>query len=116
MSNQTVNPQSQALEKRLDALRKSQAKSDLKVVMALPDGRRLMYRIIYEICHVEALSYTGNSDTTLREGERNAGLTIKNELMDEHPDAYLDMILEMLTARKDEILKRKAMRELPAED
>lgn len=109
----TASEKGQALEKRLEQLRRSQELADVRDVMATPQGRRLMYRIVYEVCHIEALSYSGTSDTNVREGERNVGLTIKNELMDQHPDMYLQMILEMLTARREDLLKRKAARDSP---
>lgn len=107
------NPNAQQAERRIDQLYKSQCFADLKKVMELPDGRRFVYRIIFDICHVEALSFTGNSETYLREGERNAGLTLMNELIDKHPDAYMLMITEALESRKEEILKRKRARETP---
>jgi hypothetical protein len=110
-----ANEKAQAQEQRLDRVRASQYFADLRDIMATPAGRRFIYRMIFEICHVEALSFTGNSETYLREGERNAGLTIMNELIDRHADAYMTMITEMLAFRKEELMKRKQARENPAE-
>lgn len=107
----TGSEKAQELERRLDKLRLSQYKEDLKTLLGMPEGRRFLYRLIFEICHVEALSYGPDSD--LKEGERNTGLTVMNELIDQHPESYMTMMIEMMKDRQDEFLKRKAARDDP---
>jgi hypothetical protein len=62
--------------------------NDLLAVMGTPAGRRFVYRIL-EKSHMFQTSFTGNSQTFFREGERNIGLFLFNELMVECPELYV---------------------------
>jgi hypothetical protein len=55
--------------------------NDLKIVMSIEAGQRLMFRIINELCHVDTRSAVNSgSETYLREGERNIGRILKTEV------------------------------------
>jgi hypothetical protein len=66
---------------------------DVFFLLNHPQGRRFIWRYL-GLCGVYRLSYTANSDTNFREGERNIGLKLMNDIMDANPDAYLQMINE----------------------
>ncbi len=69
---------------------------DLEIVMRSPEGRRLVYRIIYEMCHATQTSHVpGCSDSTaFNEGSRAVGLALLSEAIVE-PN-YLLMLKENL--------------------
>ena len=78
MSN-AADPQKVA-EADAKAKRKSrQEDEDLRVVMLSPEGRRTIWRIL---CSTGARrsSFTGNSETFFREGERNVGLRLQEHV------------------------------------
>jgi hypothetical protein len=71
---------------------------DLRKVMSLPEGRRTMWRIL---CNtgMRRSSFTGNSETYFREGERNVGLRLQQEL---ERIAFEDYVLMLKEARTQE--------------
>lgn len=71
---------------------------DLRFVMGTPQGRRLMWRVLCTT-GMRRSSYTGNSETYFREGERNVGLRLQQELERIAFDEYLLMLKE---ARENE--------------
>ncbi len=65
---------------------------DWKWLMQSKRGRRIMWRLL-KLTHVFASSFTGNSETFFREGERNIGLKL---MVPAHaqPDLYAMMYAE----------------------
>lgn len=70
-----------------------QYENDLKWLMAHKPGRRIMARLL-EITGVYRTSFTGNSETFFREGERNVGLKFLNDLLTATPEAYVQLLKE----------------------
>lgn len=79
-----------AEQDKLEALTQSE---DLKWLMADKRGRRFMWRLL-ERTGIYRSSFTGNSETFFREGERNVGLAVMADLMDFCPERYAQMIKE----------------------
>lgn len=79
-----------AEQDKLEALAQSE---DLKWLMADKRGRRFMWRLL-ERTGIYRSSFTGNSETFFREGERNVGLAVMADLMDFCPERYAQMIKE----------------------
>lgn len=78
MSN-AADPQKVA-EAEAKAKRKTrQEDDDIQAVMRTPQGRRAIWRIL---CSTGARrsSFTGNSETFFREGERNVGLRLQEHV------------------------------------
>lgn len=77
---------------RLDEL------NDIKALMSQPAGRRFMWRLLTR-CGVYQSSFTGNSGTFFKEGERNVGLWV---LADIHETALDEFLAMMKEAKRDE--------------
>ena len=79
-------------------VRKSRAESvseadDIKWLMSGKRGRRVMWRLL-DRAGVYRSSFTGNSETFFREGERNIGLAFLAQVLDVAPDAFPTMVEE----------------------
>ena len=78
-------------------------------IMSDERGRRFMWWLLGR-CHVYATSFTGNSATFFKEGERNIGLMVLDRVMTECPDLYPEMHKEAMleqARREAEEGKRK---------
>jgi hypothetical protein len=75
-------------------LQRDQVVSDLEVVLRLPQGRRVLLRIL-EVCGVYRTAFTGDRATTdLRLGEQNIGLWLIAQLDLVDLTEYPRLILE----------------------
>lgn len=79
----------------IEALKRArdQEIEDFKHVMNDPRGRRFMWRVL-ERSGIYRSSYTGNSETFFREGERNIGLMLLAEMMSICPESHIAMLQE----------------------
>jgi hypothetical protein len=82
--------ESQALEQ--GASRKTEVE-DIKWLMAHKQGRRFVTRLL-DKAGVYRTSFTGNSETFFREGQRNLGLFVLSEVMEVTPDQHAQMLKE----------------------
>lgn len=73
-------------------------KSDLRKVLSSAEGRRFVWRVIGE-AGVFKGSFTGNSETFFREGKRDMGLFVLNDILKSHPDAFAQMQREAASDR-----------------
>ena len=67
--------------------------NDTRWVLSMPQGRRFLYRLLAE-CGVYRSSFTGSSETFFREGQRNVGLKLLEELEVADAESYLLMLRE----------------------
>lgn len=112
MSGPSGDSAAQAELRKYDALREAQYRSDLGAVLATPQGRRVLYRIIFTVAGAESLSFTGsNEGTNFREGRRDVGLTLIREAQDLHPEAYLAMLSEAVLEAADVTRRMKRIQE-----
>lgn len=66
----------------------------LRALLASPDGRQVLWRILAR-CHLFQLSFCGTErDTCLREGERSVGLWLLSELGQAEPEALATLMRE----------------------
>jgi hypothetical protein len=70
-----------------------QEAEDLKWLMADKRGRRYMWALL-ERTGIYRSSFTGNSETFFREGQRNIGLAMMDLLLSICPDRYAEMVKE----------------------
>lgn len=71
----------------------SLAAERLKTVMQTHTGRCVLFSIL-EMCHVYQTSFTGNSATFFKEGERNIGLRLIADMIEADEDSYFQMLRE----------------------
>ncbi len=74
---------------------------DFLFVMRSKPGRRFVWRLL-SWTHVFRTSFTGNSETYFREGERNIGCRIMNEIHSLCPDLYLTMVKEQRDDKRND--------------
>ena len=103
------------------ARREAQDDATMRVWMNHPNGRELLYRLVFDYCHIgeplyEAKDDTGRSDTHrtyLHLGERNIGALL-DEKMRRHPELYMKMLEEEEVARQlrnSRLLKQNAKKD-----
>jgi hypothetical protein len=73
--------------------RRDKELNDLRFILNDVQGRRFLWRYLGE-CGVFRSSFTGSSETFFREGERNVGLKLINDIHEASPEAYILMIKE----------------------
>ena len=66
---------------------------DIKWLMSGKRGRRVMWRLL-DRAGVFRSSFTGNSETFFREGQRNIGLIYLGHVHEHTPEAYPTMVEE----------------------
>ena len=96
------DPKAVAAEEKRQRLLEIEQKRDLQYVMADPAGRRFVWRVLGRgFAGVEELSFTQKdaSMTAFKEGMRNVGNLIREAILMDNVDLYLQMELE---ARKGE--------------
>ena len=81
-------------QEKLDRITKRQEADDIKWLMSDPRGRRIMWGLL-ELTGVYRSSFTGNSETFFREGERNVGLKLVHKIHAHCPEKYATMTKEM---------------------
>lgn len=67
--------------------------NDWKWLMSTPRGRRIVWRLLEETGQFRS-SFTGNSETFFREGERNVGLKITALIGQHCAEDYAKMLIE----------------------
>jgi hypothetical protein len=69
------------------------AAEDIRWLMGSRRGRRLVWGIL-ERTGIFRSSFTGNSETFFREGERNVGLSLMAQIHTHCPESYATMVKE----------------------
>ena len=87
----------QALDEQQETLAAKEERdrqiADLKWLMKDQRGRRVMQRLM-DKAGIYRTSFTGNSETFFREGERNVGLLFISEITEHCPEEFLLMLKE----------------------
>ncbi len=77
-----------------DRRRREREVDDLRAVVATPEGRRVMWRML-EHCGVFRSTFTGHgARDAFNEGARNVGLFVMGELAEAEPDVITTMLKE----------------------
>jgi hypothetical protein len=83
--------------RRLEKLAEAQAAADAAVVrnlMSTVEGRAWVWRFLGQ-CHIFSSSFTGEAlSSAFREGERNVGQRLLNQVTDTCPDEYIQAMRE----------------------
>lgn len=79
--------------KKKAGLERRQELSDLREVLALAGGRRLIWRYL-SMCGVYRLSYALNAGIYFAEGQRDIGLKLMADIMEANDEALILMMRE----------------------
>lgn len=90
LNARSLSDEQSAQKEQLAAIQEAE---DLKWIMSDKRGRRYMWRLL-ERTGLYRSSFTGNSETFFREGERNIGLALMSALMSNCSERYAEMIKE----------------------
>lgn len=90
-----IRAQERRMNESKDAKKRIRDKEveDVKLIMSSREGRRFVWRLL-EMCGVYRSSFTGNSETFFREGQRNIGLMLLADVHEHCPDGFLTMLKE----------------------
>jgi len=89
---------------RAQELYRDQIVLDLEAVLSIPQGRRVLLRLL-ERCGVYRSAFTGETEATaLRLGEQNIGLWLIAQIEDVDPTEYPRLLLEAAQKRDKEIV------------
>lgn len=83
----------QSIRKEKQRLTSDQEAEDFKWLMSDKRGRRIVWGLL-EKTGLYRSSFTGNSETFFREGERNIGLKLMALIHDNCPERYNQMVME----------------------
>ena len=98
--------QEEQLKEQRDAIRQSReilARSDFKSVVDTPEGRRVL-RLILAQCGNAQISFRHGDQhlTAFKEGQRNIGLWLMNQLETYFPDQYIQLLTEDVNDRRSD--------------
>lgn len=100
MTRQAYNPLDRRAQERAKAedeqaqqLAAAQVKADLTWLMSDERGRRLMWQWL-GMTGMHQSSFTGDSKTFFREGQRNVGLMLQAQLLQHVPEHWALMFLD----------------------
>jgi hypothetical protein len=70
--------------------------NDIKYILSEPRGRRWLYDIMFEKCHLLGNSFLADSNTgtAYNEGVRNLGVNLYNQAKAEQPALFMKMLEE----------------------
>ena len=84
---------------RADSRERKKYLSDIREVIATPAGRRLVWKLLGYCDRISA--HQSGSWTYFREGERNVSLQLKADIIDAHPDLYIDMLKDSIKKERE---------------
>jgi hypothetical protein len=73
--------------------------NELAYLMGLPEFRSFVWWVL-EQTHIYKTSFTGNSETFFREGERNIGLKVFSRVQEASPESYAAMVKENMNTKE----------------
>lgn len=85
-----------------------QADADLRAVLHLPAGLRLLYRLAFDTCNILGGTFTGNSETFYREGRRSIGVQLWAEVQRVSPADAVRAHTEALLAQQQAFARHEA--------
>lgn len=97
----TTQQENQNARKLDDKVAARQEMDDFLWMMRNKQGRRFMWRLL-TWTHIFKSSFTGNSETFFREGERNIGVRLMDEIHGLCPELYSTMVKEQKNDRPND--------------
>ena len=70
--------------------------NDIKYILSEPRGRRWLYDLLFDKCHMLGNSFVADSTTgtAYNEGVRNLGVNLYNQAKDQQPALFMKMLEE----------------------
>jgi hypothetical protein len=82
--------------------------ADLESVLGTGPGRRLYYRIIFQVACLESASYQASGQAmAYQEGRRSVAIALMQEAQAICPELWIRMLKERLTAAEIEVVDRR---------
>lgn len=89
--------------------RAAQRDSDLKTVLSTPEGRRILWWLLDDVCGLYGPSYTPEAaHTAYREGRRSIAMDVLREARRVAPTSYVTALQEALTSALEAEVQREA--------
>lgn len=119
MTGSLANPAAQDLERELDRKLSAIELADLEELLRQPWGRRLYYRLVFEVGNLESASF----DPAIKDGicaaiymGRNEGIrwmagVLRDEAVGSFPELWTLMLQERVAAAAEEAEARRKARE-----
>jgi hypothetical protein len=82
-------------------LKRDREMGDLRTILGMPEGRRLLWRVLSQ-AQVFTASYTGDQHTFFNEGKRNIGIWLLEDILHSKPEAFHQMQREAVSEQKKE--------------
>lgn len=89
----------EAAAKREARYQRAQHK-DIAALLNTPEFRRYVKRYL-ALCNVFKTTFTGNSETFFREGQRSIGTTMFGEIMQVNPERFAELMREPMPEDDD---------------
>lgn len=107
MPMELINDQVTENQVEREKSRKDRHKSDIRWMLAKPEGRRIAWRFL-TVCGVFRTSYSGEANGTIyQEGRRSVGLEFLNDILEAKPSAFNEMQQEFASeAKSDEAIDK----------
>lgn len=97
--NRADNQKLAAARTRRDRQYKAQIQNDLKTLLAMPEGRRVLWELLGD-CGVFRESMETNARSYVQMGMRNLGLSLMKRITDADQEAYFQMMRESMQRAK----------------
>ena len=92
----------EAQRAELQKRRQERELSDIKWLMGHVEGRRLMARLLYDVCKINSSTFRPNSEMPFLEGQRNVGLIFYADVQEMALEDFNKMLLEQKELREHE--------------
>lgn len=105
--NELYNDKVTETQGERDKARRDRHKSDIRWMLAKPEGRRVAWKIL-TACGVFKTSFSGEANGTIyQEGRRSVGLEFLNDILEAKPSAFNEMQQEFASeAKSDEAMDK----------
>jgi len=96
-----TDPQQHRKRTKAHKIRLAREREDISRVLASPEGKRVLWRILDQSKLLAPDMFTGDSTTFHNLGKRDLGLWLYNEIMGSDPKAFLAMMDAQLKEQLD---------------
>ena len=92
----------EALRAEQQRKRQERELGDIRWLMGHKEGRRIMSRLLYDVCKINSSTFRPNSEMPFLEGQRNVGLIFLADTQEVALEDFNKMLLEQKELREHE--------------